>query len=323
VIALALTGGHLRRTTRSSQRRREPASPHELHAVVTGVKGDVRFNAPLREYTSFKIGGPADVLVVPDHVEDLSRLVVQARAAKVPIFVIGGTNLLVRDRGIRGLVISLSKLKAITDEPNGVVYAEGGVVMPTLLKHAISRSLSGLEWAAGIPGTVAGCVVMNAGTRLGEMKDSVKGVRLINARGQIRDYPASDIPFSYRRAHLPPGILAGVWLQLKPGIREKIQTVVKDYLRYRKATQPLTLPNAGCAFKNPDTDAAGRLIEAAGLKGFRVGDAQVSEKHANFIINLGKARATDVIELIKTVGRTVEKKTGVILELELKIVGQP
>jgi UDP-N-acetylmuramate dehydrogenase len=324
VIVLALRGDHLRRTTRSSSRKRELlANPRDLRAVFAGVKGEVRLNAPLREYTSFKIGGPADVLVIPDHVEDLSRLVVQARAAKVPIFVIGGTNLLVRDGGIRGVVVSLVKLKAITDEPNGVVYAEGGALMPTLLRHAISRSLAGLEWAAGIPGTVAGCVVMNAGTRLGEMKDSIKAVRLITARGQVRDCPASDIPFSYRRAHLPPGIVVGVWLQLKPGIREKIQTVVKDYLRYRKATQPLTLPNAGCAFKNPDMDAAGRLIEAAGLKGFRVGDAQVSEKHANFVINLGKARAADVIELIKKVGRTVEEKTGVILELELKIVGQP
>jgi UDP-N-acetylmuramate dehydrogenase len=195
--------------------------------------------------------------------------------------------------------------------------------MPILLQHAISRSLSGLEWAAGIPGTVAGCVVMNAGTRLGEMRDALKAVRLLDLRGRTSDYSASAIPFSYRRAHLPPGIVVGVWLQLTPGPRQKIQTVVKDYLRYRKDTQPLTLPNAGCAFKNPGPEPAGRLIESVGLKGFRVGDAQVSEKHANFIINVGDARAADVIALIKTVGRTVQAKTGVVLELELKIVGQP
>ncbi|MGH7255773.1 MAG: FAD-binding protein, partial [Nitrospirales bacterium] len=154
-----------------------------IKAAVKGIRGEVRFQAPLRDYTSFRIGGPADALVVPADVEDLARLVVQARAQRVPVFVLGGTNLLVRDGGIRGLVVTLSKLTAVRDEPDAVVYAEGGVGMPTLMRHAISRSLSGLEWAAGIPGTVAGCVVMNAGTRLGEMKDSVKGVRLIDPRG--------------------------------------------------------------------------------------------------------------------------------------------
>lgn len=307
----------------SSGKSRTNASSYDLDAVVSGVRGEVKFRAPLRDYTSFRIGGPADVLVVPVDVDDLSRLVRQAHVAKVPVFVIGGTNLLVRDQGIRGVVVSLSRLKAIRDEPDGVVYAEGGVVMPMLMRHAITRALSGLEWAAGIPGTVAGCVVMNAGTRLGEMKDAVKAVRVIDPLGRIIDCPASAIQFSYRRALLPRGIVVGVRLQLKPAQREKIERVVKEYLRYRKNTQPLTLPNAGCVFKNPEHDAAGRLIEAAGLKGARVGDAQVSEKHANFVVNLGRASAADVIALIKRVGRTVEQQAGITLELELKIVGQP
>jgi UDP-N-acetylmuramate dehydrogenase len=294
-----------------------------LRAVTAGLKGEVRFQAPLKEWTSFRIGGPADVLVVPHDVDDLCRLLRQANAAKLPIFVIGGTNVLVRDGGIRGIVLSLSKLKGITDEPNAVVYAEGGVTMPVLLQHSISRSLSGLEWAAGIPGTVAGCVVMNAGTRPGEMKDAVKAVRIASLSGSLKDVPASAIPFSYRRGRVPRGIVAGVWLQLVPGVKTRIQTIVKDYLHYRKGTQPLTVPNAGCAFKNPKPEAAGQLIEAAGLKGFRIGDAQVSTKHANFIVNLGDARADDVMELIKRVGRTVEEKTGVKLQLELKIVGEP
>ena len=304
--------------TRSSDR-----TDRVLRAATAGLKGDVRFNAPLKEWTSFKIGGPADVLVVPHDVDDLCRLFQQTRAAKVPLFVIGGTNVLVRDGGIRGIVVSLSKLKGILDEPHGVVYAEAGVTMPVLLQHSISRSLSGLEWAAGIPGTVAGCVVMNAGTRLGEMKDAVKAVRIVSPSGALKDVPASAIPFSYRRARLPRGIVAGVWLQLTPGVKDKIQTVVKDYLRYRKDTQPLTMPNAGCAFKNPKPEAAGRLIEAAGLKGFRIGDAQVSEKHANFIVNRGEARADDVMALIAQVRRTVHAKAGVKLELELKVVGEP
>lgn len=299
------------------------ASSYDLRTVVSGLRGEVKFGAPLRDYTSFRIGGPADVLVVPADLDDLSRLVKQTHAAKVPVFVIGGTNLLVRDQGIRGVVVSLSRLKAVRDESDGVVYAEGGVVMPTLIRHAISRALSGLEWAAGIPGTVAGCVVMNAGTRLGEMKDAVKAVRVIDPLGRIIDCPASAVQFSYRRALLPRGIVVGVWLQLKLAPREKIERVVKEYLRYRKDTQPLMLPNAGCVFKNPEHHTAGRLIEAAGLKGARVGDAQVSEKHANFVVNLGRASAADVIALIKKVGRTVEEQTGITLELELKIVGQP
>jgi UDP-N-acetylmuramate dehydrogenase len=298
-------------------------SKQDLRAVVAGLRGEVKFHAPLADYTSFRIGGPADVLVLPADVEDLRRLVVQARAAKAPIFVLGGTNLLVRDKGIRGVVVNLSRLNAIKDEPGHVVYAEGGVGMPTLMKHAISRSLSGLEWAAGIPGTVAGCVVMNAGTRLGEMKDCLKAVRIVDRKGSVVDVPASAVRFSYRRAILPRGIVVGAWLQLKPGSREKIESVVKEYLRHRKETQPLALPSAGCVFKNPPHDSAGRLIESVGLKGATVGDAQVSGKHANFVVNVGRASAEDVIALIKQVGRTVEERTGVTLELELKIVGQP
>ena len=303
---------------------RTPTATHgRLRSVTAGLRGDVRFNAPLKEWTSFRIGGPADVLVVPDDVEDLCRLLRQARAAKMPVFVIGGTNVLIRDGGIRGIVVSLSKMKAIVDEADSVLYAEGGVTMPVLLQHSIARSLSGLEWAAGIPGTVAGCVVMNAGTRLGEMKDAVKAVRIVSLSGTIKDVPASAIPFSYRRARVPRGIVAGVWLQLAPGVKDRIQAIVKDYLRYRKDTQPLTLPNAGCAFKNPQPQAAGQLIEAVGLKGFRIGDAQISEKHANFIVNRGDASAEDVMQLIAQVRRTVEEKAGVTLQLELKILGEP
>src|SRR6476469_4473969 len=225
-----------------------------LESAVAGVLGVVRFNAPLKEYTSFHIGGPADVLVEPVDVEDVARLTKQTYEQALPLFVLGGTNVLVRDKGIRGVVVSLAKLRAIKEEPGSVLYAEGGVGMPTLIGHAIRRSLAGLEWAAGIPGTVAGCVVMNAGTRLGEMKDTVKAVRIVSPSGTLKDVPASTIPFSYRRARVPRGIVAGVWLQLKPGVKDKFQTIVRDYLRYRKDTQPLTMPNAGCAFKNPQPD---------------------------------------------------------------------
>jgi UDP-N-acetylmuramate dehydrogenase len=305
-----------------STRGQSKFSKRILQAAVANLRGRVTFGASLSPYTSFKIGGPADVLAEPADVEDVRRLVMQAAELHIPLFVVGGTNLLIRDGGIRGIVVSLSKLRSIEEKPGSVLYAEGGVGMPTLIGHAIRRSLTGLEWAAGIPGTVGGCVVMNAGTRLGEMKDSVKAVRLVTMKGEIRDLPASSVRFDYRRAHLPRGIVVGVWLQLRQGVRGDIERVVKDYLHYRKDTQPLAMPSAGCVFKNPPHDSAGRLLEAAGLKGARVGDAEVSTKHGNFIVNRGHASAADVIRLIGKVRQTIKRQAGVRLDLELKIVGE-
>ncbi len=305
-----------------AQTGRRTNSQRRLEAAVDGIRGRVSFDAPLKDYTSFRIGGPADVLVEPADVDDVARLVRQAQAQKLPLFVVGGTNLLIRDKGIRGVVVHLGKLRAIREEPGAVLYAEGGVGMPTLIGYAIRHSLAGLEWAAGIPGTVAGCVVMNAGTRLGEMKDSVKAVRLVNRKGEILDLTAAQIPFAYRRATLPDGIVVGVWVQLKAGVRAEVEKVVKDYLHYRRDTQPLMLPSAGCVFKNPPKDSAGRVIDVAGLKGAQVGDARISEKHANFIVNQGQASAKDVLALIRKVRAAVAKRTGVRLELELKVVGQ-
>ena len=299
-----------------------PFTLADLRAAMAGLRGAVSFQAPLRDYTSFKIGGPADVLVEPADIEDVCLVVQQARARRIPFFVLGGTNLLIRDGGIRGIVISLVRLRGIKEEPEFVLYAEGGVGMPTVIGYAVRRSLAGLEWAAGIPGTVAGCVVMNAGTKLGEMKNSVKAVRMVNMKGLVVDVSAAQIGFEYRRALLPRGIVVGVWVQLQQGIRSGIERVVKDYLHYRRDTQPLALPSAGCVFKNPPSDSAGRLIEEAGLKGTRVGDAEVSMKHANFIVNRGQARAADVMALIGKVRSAIRRRTGLRLDLELKIVGK-
>jgi UDP-N-acetylmuramate dehydrogenase len=294
----------------------------DVRAAVAGLRGSVSFKAPLREYTSFKIGGPADVVVEPADSEDVCLVVRQASAHKIPFFVLGGTNLLVRDGGIRGIVISLVRLRGIKEEPESILYAEGGVGMPTLIGYAIRHSLAGLEWAAGIPGTVAGCVVMNAGTKLGEMKESIKAVRMVNMKGQVVDLEAGHVRFEYRRALLPRGIVVGVWLQLRQGVRSEIERVVKDYLHYRRDTQPLAMPSAGCVFKNPPNDSAGRLIEEIGLKGARVGDAEVSMKHANFMVNRGEATAADVMALIGKVRRAIRRRAGVRLDLELKIVGE-
>jgi UDP-N-acetylmuramate dehydrogenase len=297
-------------------------STEDLRYVVNGLRGEVRFGAMLKPFTSFRIGGPADALVMPVDVEDLTDLVVRARERHVPLFVLGGTNLLVRDGGIRGVVISLKRMTAMRHEGQGVIYAEGGVGMPTLMQFAQRQGLSGLEWAAGIPGTVGGCVVMNAGTRLGEMKDSLSAVHLLTPAGRVRRCPATALTFSYRKTHLPRGIVVGAWVQLTLADRRSISTVVKDYLQYRKATQPLTVPNAGCAFKNPPGDSAGRLVESLGLKGLREGDAEVSLVHGNFIVNRGSASAADVLRLIRRVKQAVRTRAGVRLELEVKVVGE-
>jgi len=295
----------------------------DLLTAVSGLKGAVVFDAPLRELTSLRIGGPADALVVPEHVGDLAQLVRQVQAVKLPLFVLGGTNVLIRDGGIRGVVVSLGKLIAMDCEAQDVVYAEGGIRMPRLLQYVISQSLSGLEWSAGIPGTLGGAVAMNAGTKLGEMKDCLQAVQLMGADGVINRVEAASIAFSYRHADLPAGVVVGAWLRLTRGVATDIEAEMKAYLQYRKRTQPLTQPNAGSVFKNPPDTSAGQLIEEAGLKGFRVGDAKVSPKHANFIVNMGQARATDAILLIKKIQQEVFHRTKIMLEPEWKIVGEP
>ncbi len=312
------------RGTAGSQPKPSMIKHQDLLAAVAGIRGTVTFDAPLRDLTTLRIGGPADALVVPEDVEDVSRLVAQAHMAQVPLFVLGGTNVLICDGGIRGIVVSISKLTTmfVEEDQATVVFAEAGVRMPTLLGFVGSQSLSGLEWAAGIPGTVGGAVVMNAGTHLGEMKDCLKAVQLVNAEGCVEVLPASSLEFSYRHAVVPEGIVVGAWLQLTRSAQAKVESKTKSYLQYRKNTQPLAQPNAGSVFKNPAKGSAGQLIEEAGLKGLKIGDAQISTKHGNFIINLGNARATDAILLIKKIQQDVFHRTGIMLELEWKIVGE-
>ena len=295
---------------------------HDLKTALSGTRGEVVFDAPLAELTSLRIGGPADAFVSPEDVHDVCRIVRQARAARVPVMVLGGTNLLVQDGGIRGMVLSLSKLAAVEQEDDRLVFAEAGVRMPTLLGFAVHHALSGLEWAAGIPGTVGGAVVMNAGTRLGAIQDCLDAVQMVDPDGRLSIHSAADFSFGYRSVSLPEGIVVGAWLRLTPASREDIESHIKAYLQYRKQSQPLSQPNAGSVFKNPPGTTAGRLIEEAGLKGYRVGDAQVSPKHANFIVNLGRARAVDVLRLIETIRQAVLRRTGIGLELEWKVVGE-
>lgn len=308
---------------KQDEKKKGMSKSADLKATVEGLKGAVVFDAPLREMTSLRVGGPADVLVIPENVEDLRQLVKQTYRVRMPLFVLGGSNILIRDGGIRGVVVSLGKFIEVKDCPDNVLYAEAGIRMPRLIQEAISRSLSGLEWAAGIPGTVGGAVVMNAGTRLGEMKDCLQAIHVMSPEGDVRRIEADELEFSYRQAKLPAGIVVGAWLQLKQGISADIEAAMKTYLQYRKNTQPLSQPNAGSVFKNPPSTSAGKLIEEAGLKGLRIGDAKVSPKHANFIVNMGQARATDALLLIKKIQQEVFARTGIMLETEWRVVGEP
>lgn len=294
----------------------------EIRTVLSGVRGTVRLHEPMSRHTSFRIGGPADAYVEPEDLESLQHLMARARRSKIPVFVMGGTNLLVRDGGIPGIVVRLVRLAHIQEPEGGVLYAEAGAGMPRVLKYATQRGLTGLEFAAGIPGTLGGAVVMNAGTRWGEMKDVVRKVRMVTPAGELLDLTSDEAGFDYRRSRLPQGIVVAAWLGLRPGKKAHIESTVKQWLHRRKETQPVEMPNAGCVFKNPGGEPAGRLIENLGLKGAHKGDAQVSTKHANFIVNRGRATAGDVLELIRMVGKTVEEKAGVTLELEVKIVGR-
>ena len=293
-----------------------------LTTVIRGVEGVVRVNEPMRRHVSFRIGGNADAFVVPRDIEDLRELIVRAGQTRIPMTVIGGTNLLIRDGGIKGIVVSLHQFQDVRREDALGLYVGGGVRMPHLLNVAAKWGYGGLEFAAGIPGTVAGSVVMNAGTARGEMKDALQAIHVLDMEGRLRIVHADTLEFGYRRSSLPYGIVVGVWLHVLPRPKHHITKCIKALLRKRKQTQPLALPSAGCIFRNPQGDSAGRLIEEAGFKGYRVGDATVSPLHANFVVNVGAATAHDVMTLIDHVRTGVVHKTGVLLDLEIGIVGR-
>ena len=293
-----------------------------INSALNIVRGEVRLNEPMWRHVSFRIGGNADALIIPQDTEDLQGLVVQAGTAGIPVTVIGGTNLLVRDGGIEGIVVSLRRFQEIQHEGISRLYVGGGVRMPHLLNVATKHGYGGLEFAAGVPGTVAGSVVMNAGTARGEMKDALQAIHLLDSEGRLHVIQAETLEFGYRRSSLPPGIVVGAWLNVIPSPVKQVAMSIKAALRKRKQTQPLTLPSAGCVFRNPRGDSAGRLIENAGFKGYRVGGAAISTLHANFAVNLGSATARDVLSLIDQVRTGVNVKTDTLLDLELSIVGR-
>jgi UDP-N-acetylmuramate dehydrogenase len=288
------------------------------------IEGRVLFSAPMRQFTSIKVGGPADTLLFPKDVDELRKIVRYARRKNIPVLVIGkGTNLIVRDKGVRGWVVSLTQGMKKFQMKGERVEAEAGLPLLRLVQFSIEKGLSGLEPFFGIPGTVGGGLAMNAGAWGVELKDLLLSITLMKEDGEVVERPRSRLRFSYRRLALSPSwiILKGQF-QLKKGKREEILERVKSYSEMRKRTQPLDYPSAGSIFKNPKEGPAGKWIGEIGLKGFRMGQAMVSDRHANFIINLGKATAEEVTNLMEWVERKVYEEKGISLEREVKVVGE-
>ncbi|MEK7279894.1 MAG: UDP-N-acetylmuramate dehydrogenase [Nitrospirota bacterium] len=294
----------------------------KIREALAGFAGEIKFNEPMNRYTSFKIGGDADAMIFPEGVDDLKKAVLGIKKHRMPFFVMGkGTNLLVLDGGIRGIVINLKSFRKLSLLPDGSLYAGAGAQLQLLARHAAGIGLSGLEFASGIPGSLGGAIVMNAGANGGEIGPLISEIRILDTDGEIRDINGDRLRFGYRSSYLPQGIIISAELRLKRSEKTETRDKGRREIIRRGKTQPLSLPNAGSVFKNPPGDYAGRLIEEAGLKGLTVGGAQVSPLHANFIVNMGRATARDVLALIRKIGKKVETDKGITLELEIKVVG--
>ncbi len=296
--------------------------------VVTITGGRVRFEEPMRSHTSFHIGGPAEVWVEPQDVEELRQLVGLAHADGMPVTLIGGgANLLVRDSGIPGLVISLGGPVFRQATIAGTTVTVGaGVGLDRVVAMTRDAGLGGCEFLTGIPGKVGGAIRMNAGTRdetsFRVMSDVVTHVTVLRSDGTVARLTAEQVGFQYRASRLNGDIVLEATLQLVPCVPEAIANKVAALMVYKRATQDLSAPSAGCIFRNPPQGrpAASWLIDHAGLKGMRVGDAAVSTRHANFIVNLGSAKASDVLALISAIQYRVLQEQGVLLDLEVQVM---
>ena len=282
-------------------------------------------NEPMKRHTTFRIGGPADYYLCPHSAKEIQKVVEICREEKLPYFILGnGSNLLVSDQGYRGVVIQLWKNVSDIRVEGCLIHAKAGASLAKIAAEALEEGLTGMEFAAGIPGTLGGAVVMNAGAYGGEMKDILKEVLVMDQQGRIFTLEKKDLKLGYRTSAVKEKgyiVLAAV-LELRPGDREEIRKLMEDLKQKRVEKQPLDLPSAGSTFKRPEGYFAGKLIMDAGLRGFSVGGAQVSEKHCGFIVNTGGASASDVLTLIREVQKRVREKFGVELETEVKFLGE-
>ncbi len=300
---------------------------HEPPNLV-GLRGKLSHRVPLAKYTSWRAGGIADSLYIPADRDDLASFLRQLTVFE-PVTVLGlGSNTLVRDGGVRGTVIVMHNPGAALAVTDGLIYADAGAASPKLARFAATHGCVEAEFLAGVPGTVGGALAMNAGCYGGETWRYVARVEVVTRKGEFAVRTPRDYAIGYRTVRradgsAPDGLFTGAWFRFPQGDSAKARARIKELLAKRIATQPLSLPNAGSVFRNPPGDHAARLIESCGLKGFAIGHARVSEKHANFIVNPdGTAKAADIEALIGHVRETVKAQTGVGLEQEVRIIGE-
>jgi UDP-N-acetylmuramate dehydrogenase len=301
-----------------------------IHLTTEGLRGKLREDVDMRRHTSWNAGGHAERMYQPADLDDLVCFL-RTLPADEPLMAVGlGSNLLVRDGGLRGTVLLLhAALTELRLEDDGTIYAQAGVPGAKLARFAANNNLRGAEFFAGIPGTVGGMLAMNAGCYGSDTWNVVKKAQVIDYIGNIFERSPAEYEIGYRHLHRkaaadlqrPNELFAGAWFRLEQGDGEISRKEIKSLLSKRITSQPLNLPNAGSVFRNPPGDHAARLIEASGLKGLKIGGAQVSEKHANFIVNLGNATAADIENLINEVRAVVQQKTGITLHPEVRIVG--
>ena len=280
---------------------------------------------PMRKHTTFRIGGNADIFVRPESKEQIAEILRLCRKQDVPYFILGnGSNLLVGDRGFRGVVINIMDNMNDIKVDGGVIKAQAGAMLIKVSRAARDNSLTGLEFASGIPGTIGGAIYMNAGAYGGEMKDVVTQVTAMDAEGEIYTFGTDELEFSYRHSVIQKRdlIVLDVTMKLAAGDQKIIDDRMSELAVARRTKQPLEYPSAGSTFKRPEGYFAGKLIMDAGLRGYRVGDAQVSEKHCGFVVNRGNATADDVIKLIDDVKAKVSEEYDVVLEPEVRMIGE-
>ncbi len=278
---------------------------------------------PLSNHTSFKVGGRCDMLIYPNSAESLKKLYARCKDISLNTFVLGnGSNVLFNDRGFRGVVFVIShELGAVSVDGN-TITVEAGASLAKLCLTALDNGLTGLEFAYGIPGTVGGAVYMNAGAYGGEIKDVIRTVTAVDTSGNVITFTNDELELGYRKSFFTDKdyLILSAAFELKMGDKTRIKAKMDELMSRRKDKQPLEYPSAGSTFKRPEGTYAGLVIEQSGLKGYTVGGAQVSEKHANFVINKGGAKASDIIQLIDDVKKTVKEKTGYDLECEVKLI---
>jgi UDP-N-acetylmuramate dehydrogenase len=291
---------------------------------MTALRGRLQTGVSLAPLTTWKVGGPAERLYEPADREDLLAFLRELPADEPLLWLGLGSNLLVRDGGVRGSVVIMHNVLTELSMRDGLVYAEAGVTCAKLARFTAKQHRHGAEFMAGIPGTVGGALAMNAGCHGGETWDVVKQVETIDHRGELHTRSKDEFVATYRHVQMPAEgeWFVAAWFDLPAGEADAAEQKIKSLLAKRLATQPLNLPNAGSTFRNPPGDFAARLVEACGLKGHKIGGAQVSEKHANFIVNLGDATAADIEQLIDLMRETVKKEYGIELQQEVRVIGE-